>query len=211
MKSYGSPKGGWFHVADDLGRNDFTDEQGVRDDFWSPGDGQMVVDVGAAIGSYALPALARGACVVAFDPDRAQRKALEANVLANQGFAERFIVQPVGLFSKSGWLTEYPDKYVWSETKPDTAVHFPVTSLDSYGLERVDWIKVDVEGHEVQVLAGAAETIVRCKPRLLIECHQFMRSTLADEVEAFVLGLGLGYHGVRRPHHSVVHAFYEVK
>ncbi|MCB2155042.1 FkbM family methyltransferase [bacterium] len=36
----------------------------------------------------------------------------------------------------------------------------------------VGFIKIDVEGHEDQVLAGAAETLARCRPALLVEIEQ---------------------------------------
>lgn len=48
---------------------------------------------------------------------------------------------------------------------------FPVTlvRLDDYRLERVDFLKADVEGHELAVLKGAEETIMRCRPYLYVE------------------------------------------
>lgn len=44
--------------------------------------------------------------------------------------------------------------------------------LDSYNFEDVSLIKIDVEGHEVEVLNGALETIRRNKPTILLEYHQ---------------------------------------
>ena len=41
--------------------------------------------------------------------------------------------------------------------------------LDDFALGGVDFIKIDVEGHEVEVLLGAAATIERCRPMVLIE------------------------------------------
>ena len=55
-------------------------------------------------------------------------------------------------------------KINYSELKPVNMV-----SIDSLDLKRVDLIKIDVEGMEMEVIQGAAETITRCKPVLLIE------------------------------------------
>ena len=44
-----------------------------------------------------------------------------------------------------------------------------VLTLDTLGLERVDLIKLDVEGMEEEALEGAKETIKRCKPVMYIE------------------------------------------
>ncbi|MFN7920969.1 MAG: FkbM family methyltransferase [Bryobacteraceae bacterium] len=42
-------------------------------------------------------------------------------------------------------------------------------SIDSLGLSSVSFVKIDVEGHEVEVLEGAQATIRRDRPRLLVE------------------------------------------
>lgn len=44
-----------------------------------------------------------------------------------------------------------------------------VRTLDSYGFNRVDLIKCDNEGYEVFVMRGAAETIKRCRPVVIVE------------------------------------------
>ena len=58
--------------------------------------------------------------------------------------------------------------------------------LDSFEFDSIDYIKVDVEGFELQFLKGAAETIKRTKPVLNIEikhnCESFgiSRQQIAD-------------------------------
>jgi len=41
--------------------------------------------------------------------------------------------------------------------------------LDSFGLKRVDFIKIDVEGYELEVLKGGEYTITSCKPIIVLE------------------------------------------
>jgi len=43
------------------------------------------------------------------------------------------------------------------------------TRLDTFDFKNVDFIKIDVEGHENQVLQGSVETIKKYKPLLMIE------------------------------------------
>lgn len=57
-------------------------------------------------------------------------------------------------------------------------VPVPLRSLDSFGFERVDFIKIDVEGMELDVLAGAARTIERCRPQMIIEVIKSDRAAL---------------------------------
>ena len=50
-----------------------------------------------------------------------------------------------------------------------TLVAAPLATLDSYGLDEVDLIKIDVEGTELAVLEGGAATLARCKPWVIVE------------------------------------------
>jgi FkbM family methyltransferase len=47
-----------------------------------------------------------------------------------------------------------------------------LVTIDSLGLEDVTFMKIDVEGHEIAVLKGAADTIKRDRPRLFVEVEQ---------------------------------------
>lgn len=48
-------------------------------------------------------------------------------------------------------------------------VSVPKRTLDSYGFDDVDAIKIDVEGSELMVMEGARETITRCRPSVQVE------------------------------------------
>lgn len=56
-----------------------------------------------------------------------------------------------------------PDS-TWKQTGP-----VRVDTLDGYGFEDVDFIKIDVEGYELPVIQGAVETLKRCKPVVVVE------------------------------------------
>jgi FkbM family methyltransferase len=53
-----------------------------------------------------------------------------------------------------------------------TSITVPLVTVDGLGLRDVTFIKIDVDGHEVPVLHGAAETIKRDQPRLLVEVEE---------------------------------------
>ena len=50
-------------------------------------------------------------------------------------------------------------------------VKFRTEKLDSYALEQVDILKIDVEGFEFEVIQGAENTIRSLKPRIILETH----------------------------------------
>ncbi len=68
-----------------------------------------------------------------------------------------------------------------------------VRTLDSYGFNDVDLIKIDVEGHEYNVIEGSLLTLQRCKPILLLEIEQRHISKPIEDV--FNLVLRQGYDG----------------
>jgi hypothetical protein len=47
-----------------------------------------------------------------------------------------------------------------------------MTTIDSLGLDRLDFLKMDVEGGHVAALRGAQETISRCHPLIWIELRK---------------------------------------
>jgi FkbM family methyltransferase len=80
--------------------------------------------------------------------------------------------------------------------KFSNAVDVPVAlrTLDSFGFRELDLIKIDVEGHELEVLQGARETIARERPALLVEVEKRHHPD-RDIQEIFDFLLALGYDG----------------
>jgi FkbM family methyltransferase len=72
---------------------------------------------------------------------------------------------------------------------------YPVSAapLDAQDLPDVGFIKIDVEGHEFQVIEGARETIRRHHPVLLVEIEQ--RRSTGDIRDLFSLLEAFGYRG----------------
>lgn len=132
-------------------------------------DQRTIVDVGANIGNHSLywAAFVQPALVLAIEPVRANFALLRANT---HGYA---CVRPVraALSDRVGTARMTLDTINMGRSRFDPAGDVVVATqrLDDYRLNDVTLIKVDVEGHQAAVLAGAALTIERCRPALLIE------------------------------------------
>jgi len=74
------------------------------------------------------------------------------------------------------------------KTKEDKKGRILATSVDklvdSFGLPRLDWIKIDIEGAEVEALRGAMKTLLRYRPTLWLEFHGTLQEVKALLAEA---------------------------
>jgi FkbM family methyltransferase len=144
--------------------------------------GDVVLDCGASVGIYArLTALAAGArLVVGIEPAAENLECLRRNLVPEIS-AGRVLVYPKGVWESQ---TELELRISSEDSGANTValavptgniVRIPVTTIDrlveELHLPRVDFIKMDIEGAELQALAGARHTIARWKPRLAIAVY----------------------------------------
>jgi len=159
--------------------------------------GHVSLDVGANNGvyTYALAKLSRR--VEAFEPVPDCARTIAAFGAPN------VVVHEVALSSRNGTRELFVPRDpgvvhtgLASFTRPNgafEAVRVSVRTLDDYSFDDVSFIKIDVEGHELDVLRGARETVARSSPILLIEVEQrhlsFPMDAVFHEVSRF------GYRG----------------
>ncbi len=70
----------------------------------------------------------------------------------------------------TGWASLVPNNC--PDTKEHTTKPVHLRTLDSFGIFPVSFIKIDVEGHELEVLRGAIQTLTKCRPRILAEVKE---------------------------------------
>ena len=159
---------------------------------------RCAVDVGAHIGLTAIPLANAGfERVFAFEAVWENFDCLYENTKAFD--AVRPI--PIALGAKAGTtemkLPEENNSGCWyaDGEKGDT----PMLRLDSFSLENVDFIKIDVEGREGDVLFGAYSTIKEHKPVVVIEQKDLAEKYFGDRVhDAKAILRELGYKFANR-------------
>jgi FkbM family methyltransferase len=132
--------------------------------------GEVFVDVGANIGAYSLRAASSGMKVHSFEPNPENIKVLKRNVEINHLSIE---LVECGLGSVEGQAKMSPNGAL-SRLSAEGAVVVPIHTLDGFDLTRVDLLKIDVEGHELEVIKGARKTIGRWHPTVVIEMHDWL-------------------------------------
>ncbi|MBN1210487.1 MAG: FkbM family methyltransferase [Myxococcaceae bacterium] len=139
--------------------------------------GMTVFDVGANIGYLAMYLRRRiGASgqLYCFEPEPTNFAELEANLRRNHLDNCHAVQLAVG--ATEGTVTFNPGLNGFVAPEGAAGIPVPVTPLDRFieqrGLPRVDFVKIDVEGFEVDVLGGMSALLSRPdKPILYVEVH----------------------------------------
>lgn len=132
--------------------------------------GGVLVDVGAMIGNHSayLAAFVPHSAIHAFEPIPDNVDLLVGNVAPWPSVS----VDEVALSDHEGtarMVVEHTNYGHARIPRVGGLVDVKTRTLDSYRLDDVTLLKIDVEGHEPQVLAGARDTIARCRPLIVIE------------------------------------------
>ena len=153
--------------------------------------GMVCIDVGANVGLLSMLMAHLGASVYAFEPGPPYVARMKANLRLNSGLEVRIVQQ--GLSDTPGtlfWRADPTHTYN-AGLNTSVGVRVPVTTLDAYtaDLGRVDFIKIDVESMELEVLKGAHAMLRRLKPTLYFETMEWARKARGFDVFAEIEGL----------------------
>ena len=179
-----------FHLEVLSPRRNRIGEELYRSGIWEPRvtavirktvkPGMTVIDVGADIGYYTVlfAALASPGRVFAFEPIAEARHVLQRNVDRNA--LDNISISPFALGRETGsaWLREPLEisRVDLSGQEPAPGdIPVEIRRLDDLaqelGLGQVDFLKIDVEGAEHEVLKGFERTLLRDHPACVIEVH----------------------------------------
>lgn len=180
---------GWnifFHGAYEADTND------VLRRFLRPGD--VVIEAGANNGSETVligELVGAGGHVHAFEPVPSAARRLRANIALNdQG--SRVTVHPLAIGATDGTLIlhllphDHPNPGMASKNPhplADTRLEVPQVSLDAWSarenVDRIDFIKMDIQGAELDLLQGAEKMIATRRPIIFTEAASTQGETLA--------------------------------
>jgi FkbM family methyltransferase len=155
--------------------------------------GDVVVDVGANIGLYALALAKRVGTegrVHAFEPDPANFRALDRHCRLN-GVTGQVVLHQAAVAQKDGRVPFETGRGCESRIGSGaTAFQIDCVCLDSaFACERVDILKIDVEGFEEVVLRGASQLLGEQKrgPRFIyLEVHPYAWRELGTTADSLL-------------------------
>ena len=176
-------------------------------DFYTPRAGHTVLDIGANIGFFAiyLQSLAPGIHVHCFEPGEDARSRLEMNIKGNQ-LESLVSVYPVAVFDAettvelkeaalSAHRSLFASPYVEVQRSASVTAVPLQRALELAGTERVDLLKIDVEGAEIEIAEGAAAGCWEKIERVVVEYHDLLRPGCLERVSQLLRSRG--YRGIR--------------
>lgn len=196
---------GWIPAAV-LGSAETLEHQ-----FWRSLDltGLVVYDIGAFHGLLTMLFAGQARQVIAFEPSQPNRERLQENVRLN-GFTN-VTVRDVGIGSRPDSLelvswARMPggstcDAHVAQALRksnvPIRSEAIRITTLDrdiqESALPKPDFIKIDIEGMEIEALRGAARTLSEYRPALFLEMHgetMNLKRKKVDEIVHYLMTAG---------------------
>ncbi len=166
--------------------------------------GQTVLDIGANVGAVTLnlaQSVGSDGCVVAFEPTQFAYRKLLRNIELNPDLAPR--IRPLHVFLGAKDKTTVPSSIFASWPligsgsvhpkhlgKAEATAGATTRRLDSLikelELPRIDFVKLDVDGYECEVLAGAKQLLTRDRPTFLIELAPYVHAEQGHSFERFL-------------------------
>ncbi len=140
--------------------------------------GDVILDIGANVGLFSLlgaKTVGNGGKIYAFEPSHDTFAALEANIELN-GFQKNIIPQKIALSNRAGVirLAMKDDAYKFMDEKATQGEEVPMIPLDDWaktqGIDRVNFIKIDVEGAELLCFKGGENLLKTHRPIIIMEC-----------------------------------------
>lgn len=155
----------------------------------SYGDGVMAIDLGANIGVHTIEwaqFMTGWGDVIAVEAQERIFYALAGNITLNNCFNARAIWAAVGAsngrigvpvpnylspssFGSLEIRETKSNEFIGQQINYNNLQDTQMVSIDEMKLARVDLIKIDIEGMEMDALNGAKDTIIKAKPNLIIE------------------------------------------
>ncbi|MGZ2749543.1 FkbM family methyltransferase [Burkholderia stagnalis] len=166
-------------------------------------EGDTVIEAGANIGTHTVflsRAVGASGKVLAFEASRHTHQLLCANMALNECLNVHAIQKAIGEANGSALFPlmdpaqpgNFGEASLRSASTAAATEEVAMQSIDALALERLDFIKADIEGHELALLVGAVEALRKFRPvvYLEIDCANGKPTGNRDELVNFLEPLG---------------------
>ncbi len=145
----------------------------------------IVLDCGAHIGSFTFVSMKKAKIVYAFEPTPSSYKILNKNI--NLWRADNIIVIKKAVYCFNGENKLFFDynrldgsslrEFRKKQLDNPKAIDVECVTIDNFvkarKIQKIDFIKMDIEGSEMEALKGGKKTIKKFKPKMIIAAYHF--------------------------------------
>jgi len=151
--------------------------------------GEVVVDAGAHIGWFSLlfsRLVGSTGIVHAFEPAEETRAKLRRNIELNDSRNVQIYALALGDEVTQVRIRRMDKLNTGANRVSIGAGEIGMTTLDNLGLERLDFLKADIEGCEGKLLRGGRETIQKFRPKMILEVNPSALADFGDSAERLI-------------------------
>jgi FkbM family methyltransferase len=133
-----------------------------------------VLDIGANVGSFTVNFAQKAGHINAFEPHPQTYNNLCANLLLHQCKNVTTHQMALGSYNGDTFIEDFNTEekhFSMGAYVGKGGIKVPMRTIDSFNFSPLNFIKIDVEGHEYEVLAGANFTLQRESPIVFVEIH----------------------------------------
>ena len=147
---------------------------------------KIIIDIGANIGSVSLPLanMFKNSKIVSIEPTIYAYSKLKKNVSLNPSLKSRIKLENSFISNKNKSVKEVHSSWNFSDNDKKHKVHLGILKKTSFKtkkldkicskFKKIDFIKIDVDGHELDVLKSGKKTITKHKPVIYFEFAPYL-------------------------------------
>lgn len=192
------------------------------------GDGVVAIDCGANIGVHTIEWAKRmhgWGSVLAIEAQERLFYALAGNIAINNCFNAKALFAAVaaetgtmkvpradyltpGSFGSLELRKRDDNEHIGQAISYDDGAEIRTQSIDDLALDRIDLIKLDIEGMELDALRGAIKSIKRSRPVIVVETIKSNKHELRAFLERFdydVVPVGVNFLAVHKADRTLAH------
>lgn len=176
----------------------------------------VVLDAGANCGHLSIffsKLTGKGGIVYAFEPDKFNIERINNNIELNQDLPNNIKIEELLLWNENKMIDFYEVGTVGSSAVwiPDTdkCVQKEAVRIDDWvvknNIKKLDFIKMDIEGAEIEALDGCIQTIENLKPNFAIASYHIVNGEATYiKVEEFFKKINYPHQTVRFPKNEII-------
>ena len=147
---------------------------------------KIIIDIGANIGSVSLPLanMFKNSKIISIEPTIYAYSKLKKNVSLNPSLKSRIKLENSFISNKNKSIKQVHSSWNFSDNNKKHKVHLGILKKTSFKIKKldkicskfkkIDFIKIDVDGHELDVLKSGKKTITKHKPVIYFEFAPYL-------------------------------------